>query len=63
MPNSAQILFALAMAVWVVDVRFAPKQAHAHATTELADCQNGPSVEAPPVGADLELVVCAPRSR
>jgi len=62
MPNSAQVLFALAMAVWVVDVRFAPKPAKAQAAAEQASCQSGPSVAAP-AGADLEVVICAQRSR
>ena len=62
MPNSAQVLFALAMAVWVVDVRFAPKHANAPAPSEVVTCQSGPSVAAP-AGADLEVVVCAPRAK
>jgi len=62
MPNAAQVLFALAMAVWVVDVRFAPKLAKAQAIPELAACHSGPSVEAP-AGADLEVVVCAERAK
>jgi len=61
MPNSAQILFGLAMAVWVVDVRFAPKPAPVPAAPEVA-CESGPSADAP-AGADLELVVCAPRAK
>lgn len=61
MPNSMQVLCALAMAVWVMDVRFAPKPAAAtHTTAELVSCQSGPSASAP-AGADLELVVCAKR--
>jgi len=62
MPNSAQVLFALAMAVWVVDVRFAPKHARAASAPEVVACQSGPSVAAP-AGADLEVVVCAARSK
>jgi hypothetical protein len=62
MPNSAQILCALAMAVWVVDVRFAPKPALARAASESVACQSRASVEAP-AEADLEIVVCAPRSK
>jgi len=62
MPDSAQVLFALAMAVWVVDVRFAPKPTPQRASAELVGCQSGPSVEAP-AGTDLEVVVCAPRSK
>lgn len=61
MPNTAQILFALAMVVWVVDVRFAPKSAAARTATEHV-CQSGVSAEAP-TGADLEVVVCAPRAK
>lgn len=60
MPNSAQVLFALAMAVWVVDVRFAPKHAKGAPASEVVICQSGPSVAAP-AGTDLEVVVCAPR--
>jgi hypothetical protein len=62
MPNSAQVLFALAMAVWVVDVRFAPKPAAAQATPAMHACQGGLSAEAP-AGADLEVVVCAQRAK
>ncbi len=61
MPNSAQVLFALAMAVWVVDVRFAPTPVP-QATSATAACQSGPGVQAP-AGADFELVVCAQRSK
>jgi hypothetical protein len=60
MPNSAQVLFALAMAVWVVDVRFAPKSTHAPAAPDQVSCQSGPS-DAAPSGADLEVVICAQR--
>lgn len=60
MPNSAQILFALAMVVWVVDVRFAPKTAAAQ-TAPVPVCQSGVSAEAPS-DADFEVVVCAPRA-
>ncbi len=62
MPNSVQVLFALAMAVWVVDVRFSPKPALLPAASETVACLSGPSVSAP-VGADLEVVVCAPRAK
>ena len=62
MPNSVQVVFALAMAVWVMDVRFAPKPARAETTAEAGACQSGPSAE-PPVGVDLEVVVCGPRSK
>ena len=62
MPNSAQVLFALAMAVWVLDVRFAPKSAAVPAASTDVSCQNGPS-RAAPDGADLEVVICAQRSR
>jgi hypothetical protein len=62
MPNSAQVLFALAMAVWVVDVRLSPKAAQAQAAPEFVACQSGPSPQAP-AGADLEVVVCAQRRK
>ncbi|HEY0466162.1 MAG TPA: hypothetical protein VGC79_18255 [Polyangiaceae bacterium] len=62
MPNSVQVLCALAMAVWVVDVRFAPKPVPPQATAELVSCHSGPSVVVP-AGADLEVVVCAERSK
>jgi hypothetical protein len=62
MPDSAQVLFALAMAVWVVDVRFSPKPALTPMPSETVSCQSGPAEEAP-VGADLEVVVCAQRSK
>ncbi len=50
------------MAVWVVDVRFAPKPVPPQATAELVSCHSGPSVVVP-AGADLEVVVCAERSK
>ena len=62
MPNSAQILFALAMAVWVVDVRFAPKPEPAQLVPTSAGCHSGPSAE-PPAGADLEVVICGEREK
>ena len=70
MPNTAQILFALAMVVWVVDVRFAPKTAPVELVAEAAteypkgwsSCHGGPSPEAPS-GTDFEVVVCAPRGK
>jgi len=61
MPNTAQILFALAMVVWVVDVRFAPKSEPAAPVSERV-CQSGPSAEAPS-GADFEVVVCGARGK
>jgi len=68
MPNTAQILFALAMVIWVVDVRFAPKTASVEVASEAAAehskgwsvCHGGPSPDAPS-GTDFEVVVCAPR--
>jgi len=61
MPNTAQILFALAMVVWVVDVRFAPKPASVEVAAESV-CHAGPTPEVPS-GADFEVVVCAPRGK
>ena len=61
MPTRAQILFALAMVVWVVDVRFAPKRASVELAAESV-CQSGLSAEAPS-GADVEVVVCAQRDK
>jgi hypothetical protein len=61
MPNTAQILFALAMLVWVVDVRFAPKAASVEGAAQNI-CHGGPSAEAP-TGTDFEVVVCAPRGK
>jgi len=62
MPNSVQILCALALAVWVVDVRFAPKPVSTQIEAEVASCHSGPSAQAP-TGSDLELVVCAARGK
>ncbi|HET7545195.1 MAG TPA: hypothetical protein VFK05_35260 [Polyangiaceae bacterium] len=62
MPNSAQVLFALAMAVWVIDVRFAPKPVALQVAPTQVACHSGPSAETPR-GADLELVICAPRAK
>jgi len=56
MTHPAALVFAVSMAVWVVDVRFAPAPASPRAAA--LTCQSGPSVT-PPAGADLELVVCA----
>ena len=62
MPNSAQVVFALAMALWVVDVRFAPKHDAAPAAPASIACQSGPSSEVP-AGSDFEVVVCAERGK
>jgi hypothetical protein len=62
MPNTAQILFALAMVVWVVDVRFAPKTAAVVEVAAESACHGGPSADAPS-GTDFEVVVCAPRGK
>ena len=62
MPNSMQVLCALAMVVWVADVRLSPKPVPVQAAPETVACHNGPSVSAP-IGADLEVVVCAPRAK
>jgi hypothetical protein len=62
MPNTAQILVALSMAVWVVDVRFAPEPAPVQVAPTHVSCQSGPS-GAPPAGVDFEFVVCAQRSK
>ena len=62
MPNSLQVLCALALAVWVVDVRFAPPPVSTQIEPEAASCHDGPSAQAP-AGSDLELVVCAARGR
>lgn len=63
MPDSAAVVFALSMAVWVVDVRFAPKPAVPEVTsaTSAVSCESGPS-GATPDGADAEVVVCASRA-
>jgi hypothetical protein len=61
MANPAQAVFALTLAIWVADVRFAPQHAAPQAAAE-ASCQSGPS-STPPADADLEVVVCAPQLR
>jgi hypothetical protein len=61
MLNTPQTLFALAMVVWVVDVRFAPKPAPTEIAAEHV-CHSGPSSETP-AGTDFEVVVCAPRGK
>jgi len=60
MPDSAAVVFALAMAVWVVDVRFAPRPAAP--VTPVASCPSGPSSSASSDGADAEVVVRAARA-
>jgi hypothetical protein len=61
MPQPAAVVFALSMAVWVADVRFAPAApADSSAAVAAASCESGPS-NAAPDGADAEVVVCAPR--
>lgn len=57
MSNSFAVLFALSMAVWVADVRFAPHPAHA---SNLPACESGLS-STPPADADAEVVVCGSR--
>ena len=63
MPDSAAVVFALSMAVWVADVRFAPKPAVPEIAppASAVSCESGPS-SATPDGADAEVVVCAPRA-
>jgi hypothetical protein len=61
MAHPAAVVFALSMAVWVADVRFAPARP-APVAPSAASCQSGLS-SAPPDGADAEVVVCAPRAR
>ncbi len=61
MAHPAATVFALTMAVWVADVRMAPKHADpAPAPVAAAACQNGinPST---PADADLEIVTCGAR--
>jgi hypothetical protein len=60
MPDSAAVVFALAMAVWVADVRFAPKPATPVTPSESS--ASGPTSSAPD-NADAEVVVYAPRAR
>ena len=59
MAHPVAVVFALAMAVWVADVRLTPTQA---APDAAASCHSGPSANAP-AGADLEVVVCGQRAR
>jgi hypothetical protein len=48
------------MAVWVVDVRFAPVAAPVTPSESAAACESGLSAEAP-AGADAEVVTCGAR--
>lgn len=57
MAHPAAVVFALSMAVWVVDVRFAPA---AERAAPVAACEDGISAPAP-AGADAELVTCGAR--
>jgi hypothetical protein len=58
--HPAAVVFALSMAVWVADVRLAPKPAALAPVAPAAVCEEGLSVSPPP-GADAELVVCSTR--
>lgn len=58
MSDSAAVLFALSMVVWVADVRFAPKPTAAPTVA----CESGPNA-APPADVDAEVVICAGRSK
>jgi len=64
MAQPAAVVFALSMAVWVADVRFAPKPVLLDAPSQAStlSCQSGPN-SATPDGADAEVVVCALRAR
>jgi len=59
MAHPTAVVFALTMAVWVADVRFAPKRAEP-APAPIAACESGinPST---PANADLEIVTCGTR--
>ena len=61
MAHPTATVFALTMAVWVADVRMAPKHAEpTPAPVAVAACQNeiNPST---PADADLEIVTCGAR--
>ena len=60
MSHPAALVFALSMAVWVVDVRFAPVAAPVTPSESAAACESGLSAEAP-AGADAEVVTCGAR--
>jgi len=59
MANPTAVVFALTMAVWVADVRLAPKRVES-APAPVSACQSGPSLVTP-TGADLEIVTCGAR--
>ncbi len=62
MAHPTATVFALTMAVWVADVRLAPKSAELATTRAPAvACQDGVSAT-PPADADLEIVTCGARS-
>lgn len=72
MAHPVATVFAITMAVWVADARFAPAPesvpapeaaltpAAAPAADAPATCHPGPTAS-PSAGADLEIVVCASR--
>jgi hypothetical protein len=60
MAQPAAVVFALSMAVWVVDVRLAPASAQPPSVAPVAACENGLSAT-PPAGADAEIVTCGAR--
>jgi hypothetical protein len=57
MAHPAAVVFALSLAIWVADVRFAPPASH---SAPAPACESGLSAETPP-GLDAEVVVCATR--
>jgi hypothetical protein len=62
MAHPTAVVFALSMAVWVADVRFAPVHASVSLPPDraVAACEGGLSPAAPP-GADAEVVTCGAR--
>jgi len=62
MAHPAATLFALSLAVWVADVRFAPPPVVTPELVPVTACQSGPTV-APPADADVEVVICGARAQ
>jgi hypothetical protein len=60
MSHPAALVFALSMAVWVADVRFAPAPEPVAPSESVAACESGLSAETP-AGVDAEVVTCGAR--
>jgi hypothetical protein len=61
MAHPTAVVFALSLAVWVADVRFAPAPALPVPAAPVPTCESGLGASAP-ADADAELVICGTRT-